>query len=186
MSQQLGFAIELYLDPALENQVLKAWNVLARRQISTHLIEMESRPHITLFSAPFLEPSKLESLLKGFASKHDPLPLTFSSLATFPNDPDNLLFLAPTPSLSLLHLQSQLCDAIRKEGLEIGDDYAFNSWIPYCSVAHHVPKNRMPEAFSLLRELKLPVSGYAMDIALVQFSPVREIFSFVLGNNVDS
>ncbi|KAH1075910.1 hypothetical protein GYH30_051686 [Glycine max] len=120
MSQQLGFAIELYLDPALENQVLKAWNVLARRQISTHLIEMESRPHITLFSAPFLEPSKLESLLKGFASKHDPLPLTFSSLATFPNDPDNLLFLAPTPSLSLLHLQ-------------------------------------MPEAFSLLRELKLPV-----------------------------
>ncbi|KAH1075909.1 hypothetical protein GYH30_051686 [Glycine max] len=151
MSQQLGFAIELYLDPALENQVLKAWNVLARRQISTHLIEMESRPHITLFSAPFLEPSKLESLLKGFASKHDPLPLTFSSLATFPNDPDNLLFLAPTPSLSLLHLQSQLCDAIRKEGLEIGNSsFRFR---------------------------------YAMDIALVQFSPVREIFSFVLGNN---
>ena len=182
MSQQ-GFAIELYLEPALENQVLKAWNVLARRQISTELIEMESRPHITLFSAPFLEPSKLDSLLKVFASKHDPLPLTFSSLATFPN---NLLFLAPTPSLSLLHFQSQLCDAIRKEGIEIAHEFAFNSWIPYCSVAHHVPQNRMPEAFSLLRELKLPVSGYAMDVALVQFSPVREIFSFVLGNNVDS
>ena len=102
---------------------------------------------------------------------------------TFPN---NLLFLAPTPSLSLLHFQSQLCDAIRKEGIEIAHEFAFNSWIPYCSVAHHVPQNRMPEAFSLLRELKLPVSGYAMDVALVQFSPVREIFSFVLGNNVDS
>ena len=43
----------------------------------------------------------------------------------------------------------------------------------------------MPKAFSLLRELKIPISGYAMDIALVQFSLVREIFSFVLGNNVD-
>ncbi|KAL5147424.1 putative glutamate dehydrogenase 3 [Glycine soja] len=41
----------------------------------------------------------------------------------------------------------------------------------------------MPKAFSLLRELKIPISGYAMDIALVQFSLVREIFSFVLGNN---
>ncbi|XP_027923528.1 uncharacterized protein LOC114181307 [Vigna unguiculata] len=181
-----GFAIELYLDPALENQVLKAWNILARRQITTHLIEMESRPHITLFSAPFLEPSKLESLLRTFASKHDPLFLSFSSVGTFPNHADNLLFLAPTPSLSLLQFQSHLCDAIRKEGIEISDDFAFNSWIPYCSVAHHVPKNRMPEAFSLLRELKLPVSGYATEIALVQFSPVRELFSFVLSNNVDS
>ncbi|KAG2383741.1 uncharacterized protein HKW66_Vig0255840 [Vigna angularis] len=181
-----GFAIELHLDPALENQVLKAWNVLARRQITTHLIEMKSRPHITLFSAPFLEPSKLESLLRTFASKHDPLSLSFSSVGTFPNHADNLLFLAPTPSLSLLQFQSHLCDAIRKEGIEISDDFAFDSWIPYCSVAHHVAKNQMPEAFSLLRELKLPVSGYATDIALVQFSPVSELFSFVLGNNVDS
>ncbi|XP_020232132.1 uncharacterized protein LOC109812576 isoform X1 [Cajanus cajan] len=182
MSQ--GFAIELYLDPALENQVLKAWNVLARRQISTHLIEMESRPHITLFSTPFLEPSKLEPLLRAFASKHDPLPLSFSSLATFPNDADNLFFLAPTPTLALLHLQSQLCDAIRKEGVEIGDDYALDSWIPNCPVARHVPKQRLSEAFTLLRELKLPVSGYAVDIALVQYSPVREVFSFVLGDNI--
>ncbi|KAK7316418.1 hypothetical protein VNO77_35440 [Canavalia gladiata] len=180
-----GFAIELYLEPALENQVLKAWNVLARRQISTQLIEMESRPHITLFSAPFLEPSKLEPLLKTFASKHDPLPLSFSSIGTFSND-NNLLFLSPTPSISLLQFQSQLCDAIKKEGIDVPDHYAFNSWIPYCSVAHQVPKSRIAEAFSILRDLKLPVSGYAVDIGLVQFSPVRELFSFVLGNNLDS
>ncbi|KAL2335622.1 hypothetical protein Fmac_016835 [Flemingia macrophylla] len=178
-----GFAIELYLEPALENQVLKAWNVMARRQISTHLIETESRPHITLLSAPFLEPSKVEPLLRAFASKHEPLPLSFSSLATFPSHPDNLLFLAPTPSAALLHLHSHLCDAIRKESFEIADQFAVDSWIPHCPVARHVPKQRIAEAFSLLRELKLPVSGYAVDIALVQFSPVRELFSFALGNN---
>ncbi|XP_061369742.1 uncharacterized protein LOC133312540 [Gastrolobium bilobum] len=182
MSQ--GYAIELYLDPALENQVLKAWNVLARRQISTQLIEMESRPHITLFSTPFIDPSKLESLVKTFASKQEPLPLSFSSIGTLPND-NNVLFLSPTPSVSLLQFQSQLCDAIKKEGIDIGEDYAFNCWIPYCSVAHHVPKARMAEAFSVLRDLKLPVNGYATDIGLVEFSPVRELFSFVLGNNVE-
>lgn len=185
MSQ--GYAIELYFDPALENQVLKAWNVLARRQISTHLIEIESRPHITLFSSTtpsLLEPSKLETLIKTFASKHEPLQLEFNSIGSLPND-DNVLYLSPTPSVSILQFQSQLCDALKKEGVEIGAEYGFDSWIPYCSVAEQLPKARMPEAFCVLRDSKFPVKGYAMDIALVEFSPVRELFSFQLGNNVE-
>ncbi|GLT35459.1 hypothetical protein SLA2020_099090 [Shorea laevis] len=183
MSQ--GYAIELYFDPALENQVLKAWNVLARRQISSQLIEIESRPHITLFSTPYIEPTKLESIVKNFASKQEPLPLSFSAIGTFPSD-KNVLFLAPVPTLSLLQFQSQLCDAMKKEGIEIGDEYKADSWIPHCSVAQEVPKTRMAEAFCVLRDLKLPVNGYAMDIGLVEFSPVREHFSFMLGNTIDA
>lgn len=180
-----GYAIELYFDPALENQVLKAWNVLARRQISTQLIEIESRPHITLFSSPFIDPTKLENIVKTFASKQEPLSLSLSSIGSLPSD-NNVLFLAPTPSLSLLQFHSQLSDAMKKEGVEIGEEYRPDSWIPYCSVAQDVPKSRMAEAFTVLRELKLPVTGYAMDIGLVEFSPVRELFSFVLGNSVEA
>ncbi|KAI9078082.1 hypothetical protein K1719_040007 [Acacia pycnantha] len=183
MSQ--GFAIELYFDPALENQVLKAWNILARRQISTHLIEIESRPHITLFSSPFVGSAKLESVVKSFAAKQEPLPLSFSTIGCLPND-HNVLFLSPTPSIWLLQFQSQLGDAMKKEGFEIGEDYRPDSWIPYCAVAQEVPKIRMAEAVCVLRDLKLPVSGYAMDIGLVELSPARELFSFVLGNSVET
>lgn len=183
MSQ--GYAIELYFDSALENQVLKAWNVLARRQISTQLIEIGSRPHITLFSTPFVDSAKLEFIIKNFAAKQEPLPLSFSSIGCLPND-NNVLFLAPTPSIWLLQFQSQLCDAMKKEGIEIGEDYRPDSWIPYCAVAQELPKVRMAEAFCVLRDLKLPVSGYAMDIGLVEFSPARELFSFVLGNSVEA
>lgn len=183
MSQ--GYAIELYFDPALENQVLKAWNVLARRQISTQLIEIESRPHITLFSSPFIEPAKLENVIKAFASKQEPLALSFSSIGSLPHD-NNVLFLSPTPSVSLLQFQSQLCEAVKREGVEIGEEYRTDSWVPYCAVAQEVPKTRMAEAFCVLRDLKLPVAGYAMDIGLVEFSPVRELFSFVLGNTVEA
>ncbi|XP_077215972.1 uncharacterized protein LOC143850633 [Tasmannia lanceolata] len=180
MSQ--GYSIELYFDPALENQVLKAWNVLARRQISTQLIEIESRPHITLLSTPFLDPSKLLTLIKNFSSKQEPLPLTLSSVGSFPSE-KNVLFFTPTPSSLLLQFHSQLCDSLKKEGLEIGPDFRPDSWVPHCLVAQEVPKNRMAEAFCVLRDLKLPVSGYALDIGLVEeFSPVREIFSFPLGN----
>lgn len=180
-----GYAIELYFDPALENQVLKAWNVLARRQISTQLIEIESRPHVTLFSIPAIEPTRLESVIKTFASKQEPLQLSFSIVGSFGND-NNVLFLAPTPSVALLQFQSQLCESIKKEGIELGEEYRADNWIPFCSVAQEVPKARMAEAFCVLRELKLPVTGYAMDIGLVEYSPVREICSFVLGNSVEA
>ncbi|GFY87167.1 RNA ligase/cyclic nucleotide phosphodiesterase family protein [Actinidia rufa] len=136
MSQ--GYAIELYFDPALENQVLKAWN-------------------------PYLSP-QLEA---------------FQVTAMF-------FFLAPTPSMPLLQFHSQLCDAMRKEGIEIVEEYRPGSWIPYCPVAEEVPKSRMAEAFTVLRDLKLPVTGYAMDIGLVEYSPVRELFSVMLGNTFEA
>uniref|UniRef100_A0A1J3EDB4 Cyclic phosphodiesterase n=1 Tax=Noccaea caerulescens TaxID=107243 RepID=A0A1J3EDB4_NOCCA len=180
-----GYAIEFYFDPALENQVLKAWNVFARRQISTKLINTESRPHITLFSTSFVDSTKLEPIIKTFASRQEPLSLSFSSIGSFSSD-NNVLFLSPTPSLSLLQLQVQLCDAMKKEGVEIGEEYRPDSWVPFCPVALDVPKSRMAEAFSVLRDLKLPVNGYAMDVGLVEFSPVREVFSFALGNNLES
>ncbi|KAL3813773.1 hypothetical protein ACJIZ3_015041 [Penstemon smallii] len=181
MSQQ-GYAIELYFDPALENQVLKAWNILARRQISTQLIEIESRPHLTLFSSPFMDITKLENILRNFATKQEPLPVCFSSIGSLPNA-TNALFLGPTPTLSLLQFHSQLCDAIKKEGIEIGEEHCPDYWIPYCPVAEEVPRTRLAEAFNVLRDLKLPVSGYAMDISLVEYPPVRELFSFTLGTH---
>ncbi|KAH6830229.1 RNA ligase/cyclic nucleotide phosphodiesterase family protein [Perilla frutescens var. hirtella] len=179
-SMSQGYAIELYFDPALENQVLKAWNVLARRQISTQLIEIESRPHLTLFTSPFVDIAKLENVLRNFAAKQEPLAVSFSSIGSFPSD-SNVLFLGPTPSLSLLQFHSQLCDAMKKEGVEVGDEQRPDTWIPYCSVAEEVPKTRMAEAFTVLRDLKMPVSGYAMEMSLVEYSPVRELFSFTLG-----
>ncbi|EYU34706.1 hypothetical protein ABFS82_11G127600 [Erythranthe guttata] len=179
MSQ--GYAIELYFDPALENQVLKAWNVLARRQITTHLIEIESRPHLTLlFPCNFTDIPKIENILRNFAQKQEPLSLSMSSIGSLPNE-SNVLFLGPTPTFSLLQFHSQLCEAMRREGVEVGDGSRPDKWVPHCPVAEEVPSARVAEAFSLLNDLKMPVSGYAVEISLVEYSPVREIFSFALG-----
>ncbi|KAL4284659.1 hypothetical protein GQ457_16G017400 [Hibiscus cannabinus] len=111
--------------------------------------------------------------------------LSFSSIGTFPNEKKNLLFLSPSPTMALLQFQAQLCEVIKKEEIEIGEEFKADAWIPYCVIAQEVSKPRMAEAFCVLRELKLLVSRYAMDIGLVEFSPVREHFSFGLGNTVD-
>ncbi|XP_074579019.1 uncharacterized protein LOC141835500 [Curcuma longa] len=190
--QQKGYAVELYFDPALENQVLKAWNVLARRQISTKLIEISARPHLTLLSLPALDPLRLQAPLRALAARLDPLPLSLSSVGAFPSSLSDAgqggggLFLAPTPSADLLSLHSQVCDALRKEGVELPEEFRPGSWVPHCSVAQDVPRSRIADAFCVLRDLKLPVSGYATDIGLVEFSPVQEFFSFPLGSSSES
>ncbi|KAK8586904.1 hypothetical protein V6N13_085920 [Hibiscus sabdariffa] len=111
----------------------------------------------------------MESVLKPFASKQGPLALSFPSSGAFPNK-NNLLFLAPAPTMALLQFQAQLSEAIRKEGIEIAEEFKVESWIPYCPVAQEVSKTRIAESFCVLTELKLPVSGH---------------FSFGLGNTIE-
>jgi hypothetical protein len=194
------YAVELYFDPALENQVLKAWNALARRQLSSRLIDTASRPHLPLLHLPAtaLPPGadplhRLAPSLRALASRLDPLPLALSSLAALPasssspapHDP-GVLFLAPTPSAALLGLHAQLCELLRKDaGVEVPDSFRPDHWIPRCAVAVDVPRGLMAEAFCVLRELKLlPVSGYGMDIALVEVTQtVRELVSYPLGGS---
>ncbi|OEL31306.1 hypothetical protein BAE44_0007676 [Dichanthelium oligosanthes] len=199
------FAVELYFDPALENQVLKAWNALARRQLGSRLIDAAARPHLPLLHLPAaaLPPPgtgavggdpllRLAPSLRALASRLDPLPLALSSLAALPasasssSPNDNVLFLAPTPSAALLGLHAQLCELLRKDaGVEVPDAFRPDHWVPRCAVAVDVPRGRMAEAFCVLRELKLlPVSGYGMDIALVEVgATVRELVSYPLGGS---
>ena len=97
-----------------------------------------------------------------------------------------MLFLAPTPSAALLGLHAQLCELLRKDaGVEVPDAFRPDHWVPRCAVAVDVPRGRMAEAFCVLRELKLlPVSGYGMDIALVEVgAAVRELVSYPLGGS---
>ncbi|XP_066399345.1 uncharacterized protein [Miscanthus floridulus] len=197
------YAVELYFDPALENQVLKAWNALARRQLGSRFIDAAARPHLPLLHLPAaaLPPPgtgaggdpllRLAPSLRALASRLDPLPLALSSLAALPvsassSPHDNVLFLAPTPSAALLGLHAQLCELLRKDtGVGVPDAFRPDHWLPRCAVAVDVPRGRMAEAFCVLRELKLlPVSGYGMDIALVEVGPtVRELVSYPLGGS---
>ncbi|KAF6175919.1 hypothetical protein GIB67_003407 [Kingdonia uniflora] len=183
-----SYEIQLYFDTGLENQVLKAWNILSLRQITTQLIKIESRPHITLLSTPFVDPLKLSIPFKTFVSNQiQPLDVTFSTIGSFPNDPTTV-FLGPTPTLSLLNLQTQLSELVRREGnVEVMREFCSDSWIPHCIVAQDIPRVRMAEAFCVLRDLNLPISGCAVEIGLVEFLPdtgcAMGIFSYSLGNS---
>ncbi|GJP38415.1 hypothetical protein CLOM_g22855 [Closterium sp. NIES-68] len=81
-----GFAVELYFDTALENQILRIWNVLARRRLGNHLIEISARPHVSLslHTPTDLEPSKLRTAIENFAQQQHPIPVALAAVGSFP------------------------------------------------------------------------------------------------------
>lgn len=90
--------------------------------------------------------------------------------------------------MPLLQMHSRLCEALGKEGVEVGEDYRPDAWLPCCSLAEDVSKSSMTEAFGVLKDMKLPVTGYVMDVGVVEFGnagsgPVKELFSIQLGGS---
>ncbi|CAI5501929.1 unnamed protein product [Closterium sp. Naga37s-1] len=81
-----GFAVELYFDTALENQILRIWNVLARRRLGSYLIETSARPHVSLslHTPSDLEPSKLRTAIENFAQQQHPIPVALAAVGSFP------------------------------------------------------------------------------------------------------
>ena len=109
-------------------------------------------------------------------------------MGTFPSIHESgSVFFAPTPSASLLGLHSQLFEALKKDGIEVLDEFRPDYWVPHCAVAQDVSKSKIFEAFSVVQDLRLPISGYVMELGVVEFSPaVREVFSFSLGSAPDT
>eukprot|EP00897_Mesotaenium_endlicherianum_P007542 jgi/Mesen1/6816/ME000035S06204 len=177
-----SYAIELYFDTALENQILKIWNVLARRQISSTLIDIGSRPHITLSVHEDLDPAKLRTAIENFAQQQQPTVVTLSAVGSF-SAPEGVFFLAPTPTTQILTLHDHFQELLKRLSIQADAQYLPGSWFPHCIVAQDVPQDKSIETFSNLQGFKLPLSGHLCDIGLVESRPVKEQYSFPLGGD---
>ncbi|CAI5475684.1 unnamed protein product [Closterium sp. Yama58-4] len=100
-----GFAVELYFDTALENQILRIWNVLARRRLGSYLIETSARPHVSLslHTPSDLEPSKLRTAIENFAQQQHPIPVALAAVGSFPAAPVPRPAFSPTAVNSTSH-----------------------------------------------------------------------------------
>eukprot|EP00850_Spirogloea_muscicola_P013204 SM000088S23745 [mRNA] locus=s88:531409:532731:+ [translate_table: standard] len=204
-----GYAVELYFDAALENQILKTWNVLARKQISTRLIETGARPNISLSVHPELQPSKLRTAMENFAQQQQPIAVSLASIGSFASA-DGILFFSPAPTTALLTLHEQFMahdtvtgdvfnalpdiqvllrslgsgEVLKRLGIQSSGQYTPGMWFPHCMVAQEVPRERVAQAFSTLRDFRLPLTGHLCDIGLVEVWPVHEHYSFPLGGDM--
>ncbi|CAI5475071.1 unnamed protein product [Closterium sp. Yama58-4] len=188
-----GFAVELYFDTALENQILRIWNVLARRRLGSYLIETSARPHVSLslHTPSDLEPSKLRTAIENFAQQQHPIPVALAAVGSFPaasvprpafsptavnsnshaSAGNNSVMSADVPSIALLTLHEQLQELLKRLAIPCDPNYLPGSWLPICPVAQELPEGKLPSSFHTVRSQKLPLCGHLCEIGLVEFVP---------------
>lgn len=177
------FEVHLYFDSALENQILKVWNVLKQRQLSSALIEQGSRPHLCVSVHDDLEPAKLRTAIENFAQQQRPAAVALAALGGF-SAAEGTLFLVPTPTAALLTIHSHFQELLKRLGVPVAPPFGVGSWFPHCEVARRVPRERLPPALALLLGFRLPLGGHVCDIGLVENRPeMREIYVFPLGGD---
>lgn len=105
----MGFAVELYFDEARDNRVRQLWQALAAGGITSGMVDIEARPHISLAVLDSGRPSTIQSGIADFAGQIEPFSLQFSSVGSFPTA-EGVVFLAPVVTNTLLAVHAQFHD----------------------------------------------------------------------------
>ena len=98
----MGFAIELFFDPAADAAVRTIWRALADASHSPTMLEIGSRPHVSLAVCGALDAQRFRPVLEAFA-RETPLEFVLASVGAFPTA-EGVVFLAPVVTRRLLNL----------------------------------------------------------------------------------
>ena len=176
----MGFAVELYFDPASEARLTQVWHELAGLNLSSFMLEVKARPHVSLAAFEELETKAAEAYLERFARSHLPLELNFASVASFPTEL-NVVFLAPVVTRTLLDLHDDFYTGWDLSWGTPKPYYHPGNWVPHCTMAMEGPPERVPDIFAALRSSPAFGPVQAASMGLIEFRPVQELCEFRLG-----
>src|SRR3954465_1410669 len=103
----MGFAVELYFDPATERILRDLRSALTAAGIKPVLDEIGDRPHISLAVFSQIDPDELLPELEDFAGEMNVMPITLSAIGSFPTA-EAVLFLAPAITQELMDVHWDL------------------------------------------------------------------------------
>ncbi len=177
----MGYAIELFYDDEAEQAVRKVWDGIGTALGKRSLSELGARPHVSLaVYGDDLDTTGFPEQLLEFARSIDPFDFTLSSLGTFPGQ-ERVVFLAPVVTRRLLTVHARFHEVFSKHD-NVGMGYYLpGNWVPHCTVAIDLSSAEVTAALAYCREAFQPISGRFQEIGLVEFRPVKELFTCGFG-----
>lgn len=127
------YAVELFFDSKSENKIQDIWNAFQEQSISTYMMDMGARPHITLGIFHDVDEASFTAKLQSFTSKYAGFSLRFSSLGIF-TSPKACLFLAPVITLPLLRMHHDLHTTFSDCDHKGWEYYLPDRWVPHCAM----------------------------------------------------
>ena len=176
----MGYAVELNLSRDSAVRVVKVWESLAREGISSVMLDVGARPHISLAVLDDLNPEALRTDLSRFAEHTPPLSLDLASAGTFPTA-EGVVFLAPVVTQELLAVHSRFHSLLTERGIDSAAYYRPGNWVPHCTVAIDLAPGKIGAALENCVRSEAFGAVDLDEVSLIEFRPVREIYAFPLG-----
>ncbi len=176
----MAFAVILYFDPITEVSVRALWDALAAQGVSSVMATMGIRPHISLVGWEGLAPESVRHELADLAASTAPLTTRLGAVGTFPTD-QGVVYLAPVVTTELVKLHEAFHARLSSLGISSFDYYRPTSWIPHCTVAINLPAEGVLVAVDVCRRGRVFGPARLIEIALVEYLPVKEICAFPFG-----
>jgi len=173
----MPYAVELGLDDRAAAVVRRLWHDLEDAGI-VYMARSGARPHVSIGIWDSLDRDAAAAELTRFAAETTPLPITLASVGFFPQV---AIFLAPTVTSALLDLQAGLHARLGRVGAAPWEHYRPGAWVPHCTLATDFMAEQFPRALEIARRVALPVACRLVEIGIVEFRPVKQLVSRVLG-----
>ncbi len=181
----MAFAVHLFFDANTEAVIKSAWKQLADTETAPYMYRSANRPHLTLAIYQYLDLTESERQLKSFAAARNPLQVDFPYLGIFPTD-QATVFLGPTVTVPLLELHGQLHETLCSAGTDSHAYYLPGNWVPHCALALELEPRLITQVLEIGLQMSLPLHGEITEIGVIEFRPVKHLFGFRLGNNIEN
>ena len=175
----MPYAVELALDPTSADAVRLCWREMEAAGI-TWMARSGARPHVTVGIWDTVEGDGARSVVAKFADETEPVRVTLASVGLFSGV---AVFLAPAVTRELLDLHADFHHRFGGLGGRGWDHYRPGSWVPHCTLATDLEPERFGDALAIAARVPLPIECRLVEIGIVEFRPVQQLMSRVLGGS---
>jgi 2'-5' RNA ligase len=176
----MSVIVALYFDEKTEKKIFSIWQKLATERLTSFLLDIGIRPHITLTDFEQAEIKRLSDATRAFAGNAKSFEVNLCSVGSFPVT-GKPIYYSPVPTKRLLDIHSEYYNFIKPIGLNWGNYYLPENWVPHCTVAEKViDENAFKQTFWYCCNAGIPITGKIASIGIFEFMPVKEIVCFDL------
>lgn len=173
-------AVMVYFDAQTESAIQKIWKELDETGVAPYLHRSANRPHFKLAIYEDVDTAVSQQQLQSIAATTARIPVHFKSLGIFPNLKPTV-FLAPSVTPNLLHLQTKVTTALNHFGkCPPYDFFLADHWVPHCLLGFDLEPSNLAGVLECAMHLQLPLDGLIEEIGFVEFHPVKHLFTFPL------
>lgn len=164
----MPFALELFFDPWADGYIRSIWKDLQVISGSDYMQRNGVRPHVALAVFEIENVDRVSGWRKALGGFSGTLSLHPSEISHFASGVILVSF-QENKELQALHRSS--LDFLTSVGAHVSAYYEEHSWLPHCTLAQGVEKDRMHGAIAQARTMLMFSPWQVASVGIVQFPP---------------